>query len=113
MIDFVTPRRDPAEEELPEYVRQAITKIPSAWMIGLDAESGWSLESFFLLAQALGFQHSIVLERCLTGRAAEVEQHWEIHRVKEKGGEGAGNLKRAGGRSGPTEGRGCPAEGRD
>lgn len=55
-----------------------MAKTPSAWTIGLEAESEWNLESSFLLAQALGFQNSIVLERCLAGWAAEVERHREI-----------------------------------
>lgn len=84
VIDFITSQRDPAPGELPEHVCQAMAKTPTAWTVRLEAESSWNLESSFLLAQALGFQTSIILERCLDGRAAEVERHWEIRREREK-----------------------------
>lgn len=84
MIDFVTSRRDPTPEELPEHIRQAMAKTPTTWTVGLEAESSWNLESSFLLAQALGFQTSIMLERCLDGWTTEVEQHLEIRREREK-----------------------------
>lgn len=76
VMNFVTSRRDLAPGELLDYVCQAMEKIPLAWIIGVDAESGWNLKSSFLLAQALGFQSSIVLEWCMEGKDAEIAWHW-------------------------------------
>lgn len=84
VVDFFTSQRDPAPGELPDNVYWAMEKIPLAWAIGVDAESGWNPESSFLLAQALGFQSSIVLEQCMKGRDAKVAQHWEVRRERDQ-----------------------------
>lgn len=84
VINFITSQRDLAPSELPDYVCLMMAKTPSAWTIGMDAEFGWNLESSFLLAQVLGFQSSIMLERYMAGRDREVERHREIHHERDQ-----------------------------